>query len=339
MSIRLILEPDEAADMVAPAARVLYSPGCSTPATMLAALGRAAERSPGRTLVGGLLLGDQPWSDAVRDGHLGLRTWHAAGPARRLVDDGLADYVPLRLGDVAATLRRSVDAMVLRVSPPDADAMCSIGPSGSYTMAGVAAVRAGGGLVIGEIDPRLPRTGGPTVLPVDHLSALVDATEPTRTYQAAVVGAAHRRIAETILDLLPARPTVQLGIGAVPEAVTAALGGLRRGSLRLVGMAADGVAGLIDAGTLAAPVRAVEVLGSRRLLDYVDANPMVEVHPSATVHDPRWVARHARFVSVNSALEVDCSGQVALESAGGGPWPGWAARSTSSRAPTSRTTA
>ena len=312
--------PDAAVRLLPERARVLASPACSTPATLLAAVGRLAPERPGMTVVAGLLLGDLPWLGAVSDGHLRLRTWHVNGPGRRLADAGAVDYVPLRLGDVPCTLPGTVDAMVLRVSPPGPDGRCSIGPSGSYTMAGVRAVRAAGGVVIAEVDPALPRTTGDTLLPVEVCSALVDIDTPTCLHRPAERTAADDRIADAVLGLLPDAPTVQLGIGAVPEAITESLAAVRGGA-RVVGMAGDGVIGLLGAGRLrrraGPPVVAVEVMGTSSLMAFVDNNPDVEVASSETVHDPRWVGALDRFVSVNSALEVDLSGQVALEAAGG----------------------
>lgn len=317
--MRRLPDPDTAVRLLPPGARVLATPACATPETLLAALGRSADESPGRTLVTGLLLGSMAFLDAVRAGSLGLRTWHASGGSRRLIDAGRADYVPMRLGDVPGALPGMVDAMILRVSPPDRAGRASIGPSGSYTMAGLRAVRAAGGVVLAEIDPELPWTSGPTVLDLDDCTAVVEADTPTCLYPPAERLDAHRRIGELVAGLLPLAATVQLGVGAVPEAITDALGGV--GGVRLVGLASDGVIGLLAGGGLrrgdGPPVTAVEVMGSAALMRFVDRNADIEVVSSETAHHPRWIGAHHRFVSVNSALEVDLSGQVALEAAGG----------------------
>lgn len=320
------LRADDAVRLLPERARILSSPACSTPSTLLAAIGRLAPERPGMTVVAGMLLGSLPWLDAVAAGHLGLRTWHLSGSARRLADQGIVDYVPQRLGDVPASLPGTVDSMVLRVSPPDCAGSCSIGPSGSYTLAGLRAVRAAGGVVLAEIDPDLPRTTGDTLLSVDDCSALIEIDAPTCLHEPGARSGAHDAIADTVLGLLPDAPTVQLGIGAVPEAVTDALARASRGArassgARVVGLAGDGVIDLLEGGALrrgpeGPPVVAVEVMGTAALMSFVDRNPDVEVASSATVHDPRWLGRIERFVSINSALEVDATGQVALEAAG-----------------------
>jgi acyl-CoA hydrolase len=210
-------------------------------------MGRRAQEQPGTTVVAGMLLGPQPWLDAVAAGRLRLRTWHLSGGARRLADRALVEYVPLRLGDVPGLLPGTVDAMVLRVSPPDGGRQCSIGPSGSYTMPGIRAVLASGGTILAEVDPELPRTTGDTLLHLDDIRALVEVDSPTCLYQPAPRLEVHRRIAEAVLELLPHAPTVQLGIGAVPEAIAEELHRVTGGA-RLVGMAADGIIGLLDGG-------------------------------------------------------------------------------------------
>ncbi len=316
-----LLRPDTAVRLLPEGARILSSPSCSTPTTLLAAVGRLACERPGMGVVAGMLLGSLPWLDAVAAGTLSLRTWHPSGEGRRLADTGVVDYVPYRLGDVPASLPGTVDSLVVRVSPPDAAGLCSIGPSGSYTLAGLRAVRAAGGVVLAEIDAALPRTTGDTLLSVDDCTALVEADTPTCLHQPAIRTEIHDRIAEAVLGLLPRAPTVQLGIGAVPEAVTDSLGSVEGGA-RLVGMAGDGVMRLLDTGALRSgahtpPVVAVEVMGTERLMAFVDRNPDVEVVSSEHVHNPRWIGEINRFVSINSALEVDLTGQVALEAAGG----------------------
>jgi acyl-CoA hydrolase len=132
------------------------------------------------------------------------------------------------------------------------------------------------------------------------------------------------RIAALVAELLPRNPTVQLGIGAVPEAVTVALGEGGLGTVRLVGMGSDHLVRLFDTGALRrsdtfpnSAVTAVELLGTRTILDAAHENPAIGVVSSSTCHDPRWLATLPRLVSVNSALQVDLTGQVSGEGIGG----------------------
>ncbi|MGH9095749.1 MAG: acetyl-CoA hydrolase/transferase family protein [Acidimicrobiales bacterium] len=312
--------PDQARRRVAAGSRVVATPGCSTPETLLAALGRRSAEAAGITLSAGLLLGAQPFAEAVRAGHLAFRSWHVTGPGRGLVEDGLAAYVPMRNGDVPAWLAGTVDVLLLRISPPDNDGYTSFGPSGSFTRAALEDAA----LVVAEIDERLPRTRGETLMHTSQIDELVDADTPTCEYHSAPPSEAATRIAATVVELIPRRATVQLGVGAVPEAVTLMLGQADLGRLRMVGMGSDHTVRLFDTGTLSpddvypeAAVLGVELLGSRVLLDHAHDNPAMAVVSSSTCHNPLWLAGRARLVSINSAVQVDLSGQVAAEAVGG----------------------
>ena len=311
----------EALEHVAPGARVLATPGCATPETLLAGLGVRAAAAPGITLAAGLLLGSFPFRAAVEAGLLRFRTWHVTGPGRDLVRAGHADYVPVRAFDVPRLVAATTDVLLLRVTPPDGRGYCSFGPSATYTRVALDAAR----LVIAEVDESLPRTWGDTAVHVSELDHLVEADTPTCTFTRGEDGGeATAAIASSVVDLLPQHPTVQLGIGAVPEAIAAALGRADLGRLRLVGFASDFVVDLFEAGALdpagvfpEAAVRTVEAMGSRRMLDFIDANPAVALIPSTTCHDPRWLGGLPRLVSINTAVEIDLSGQVAAETARG----------------------
>ncbi len=321
----MVTRPAAALRRVGPGARVVATPACSTPETLLTHLGQRAVEVAGITLCAGLLLGEQPFAPAVRAGHLGLRSWHLSGPSRSLVADGLADYIPLRNGDVPAWLPGRIDVLLLRVSRPDSRGYASFGASGSYTRAALDAA----GLVIAEVDDAMPRTWGETKVHVGEIDELVESDTPTCEYHSAPPTDAARQIAAQVVELLPLDPTVQLGLGAVPEAITELLGGAGLGALRMVGMGSDHIVSLFEGGALRrtdtypeAALTAVELLGTRRLLDFVDDNPSVGVVSSATCHHPLWLASRPRLVSVNSAAEVDLSGQVAAEAVGARPLAG-----------------
>jgi acyl-CoA hydrolase len=312
--------PTEAAGHIPAGARVVTTSGCATPATLLRELAARARAVDGITVTTGLLLGDLPFRDAVRDRRLRVRTWHVAAGMRDLQKEGLIDYMPVRARDVPNLLEGNVDVLLMRVSPPDRRGYCSFGPSASYTRAALHEA----GLVIAEVDEALPRTWGDTAVHDSAIDVLVEADTDTCAYHTAPVSEASERIASLIVDLLPRHPTIQLGIGAIPESVAAALARADLGRLRMVGMGSDRVVDLFERDVLRptdvypdAALTAVELLGTRLLLDFAHDNPAVGVVPSTTCHDPQWLATLPRLVSVNSAIEMDLSGQVASESVSG----------------------
>ncbi|HVW43629.1 MAG TPA: acetyl-CoA hydrolase/transferase C-terminal domain-containing protein [Amycolatopsis sp.] len=308
------LDAAEALSVIPPRAHIVAGPGCGAPAGLLSALANVA---PGRdwTLSSGLLLGDYPFLDLVRDGALGYRTWHVMGPVRGLVADGTVDFVPVRASRLVGQLAvRGVDAALVRVTPPDRHGYCSVGPSASYSLDAMRLAK----IRIGEVDPALPWTQGRTTVPASLFDALIEAEVPTPSYVSATPDASSRRIAEHILKLLPRDPTLQIGIGAIPESVVGSLADAGLGRVRFAGMATDEMVDLAEAGVLdtdgeTAAILAPELMGSARLMAFSDRNPMVAVYPSSTAHDAEFLGGFDRFVSINTAIEVDLTGHVNSE--------------------------
>jgi 4-hydroxybutyrate CoA-transferase len=291
-------------------ARIVCSPGCSTPETLLDGLASRAQSRPGDTLHAGLLVGDLGFLTAVSAGNLGFETWHVAARARRLMDAGKLSYIPLRASDVATHLRGGFDACLVRVGPPDTSGYCSLGPSLTYTRRAMHASRT----VIAEVDPTMPRTCGDTLVRWDDFTAVVESAEPMPEYDSSA-GPVADRIAATVLTLLPERPTLQLGIGAIPEALARQLVTAGWTGLSFVGMVSDAIAELVEVGA-ADSVEAVELMGSADLMKSAHRNDRVRMVSSDHCHDARRMARRPRFTSVNSALAIDLSGQVASEGLG-----------------------
>lgn len=305
---------DAAMRSVGPGARVVPTPYCGTPDTLLSGLARRAAAVPGVVLETGLLFGTHPYADAVRAGALRCRSWHVAGPARRLAADGLVDYLPCRASDVTPMIATGVDVALLRVSPPDAAGHCSFGPSGSYGRVLVE----GAAVVIAEVDERFPRTCGPaTTVHVSEIDHLVDSDSATPTYGPSRTGPETGRIVGRVLDLLPLDAALQLGIGAVPEAVAAELVASGTRGLHFVGLGCDTMVPALTAPGSGVRVQAAELLGTAELFDAAHADPAVQLMASSRIHSAAWLATLPRLVSVNSALQVDLSGQVASEAVDG----------------------
>lgn len=310
----------EALDRIPAGALVVSAPGMGAPGSLLAELTVVA---PGRgwTLVSGLLM-DYPFLPLVEEGALGYRTWHVMAPVRDLVADGRAGFVPARASRLAALLERwQVDAALVRVTPPDELGMCSLGPSVSYGMAAVASAR----IVIAEVDPTLPRTHGDSSVHVSCFDSLVETASAVPEYRSAKPNPTSTAIAERVLDLLPAEPTLQIGIGAIPETLVRSLPSRDLGSVRFVGMATDEMVDLFETGLLrrdaVVPRPAIlspDMMGTARLLAFSHDNPSVGMYPSAVSHDPAYLAgAYDRFVSVNTAIEIDLEGNVNSETVNG----------------------
>ena len=236
--------PDDAIGLLPAGARVITGPCSGAPLTLLHALAARSDLV-GVRLFTGLQYDPSSFVPAVADGRLALTTWHVAGGMAELVADGRADYIPARLSEVPHLLAGwSLDAAIVRVTPPDRFGFCNVGPSPSYSVPAIEQLP----LVIGEIDESLPRTFGQSAVHMSRFAAFVEAQQPTPEYHSSAPDDVARRIAAHVLELLPAKPTLQMGIGTIPEAVTEALGEAGVTGLRFVGMASDALAGLYERG-------------------------------------------------------------------------------------------
>lgn len=298
-------------------ARVVASPCCATPTTLLGGLAQRSSVVPGLRMSAGLLFGDAPYAEAVLTGRLGFRSWQLSATGRRLAAAGAVEYVPARARDVVEHLRSGVDVALVRVTPPDRYGTCSLGPSASYSKELLEHAR----VRIAEVDPSLPRTlGADVTVPCSLFDHVVDSESPMPTAAMAPPSETANAIAEHVVGLVRDGATLQLGIGAVPEAVARHIAESDVADLRLVGLLSDAVVPALRSGkvrTEPGAARAVELLGAGDIFEFAHENPAVTMMSSCYVHDPLWLAGQPRLLSVCSALEVDLSGQVASEQVAG----------------------
>ncbi|HWX09943.1 MAG TPA: acetyl-CoA hydrolase/transferase C-terminal domain-containing protein, partial [Gaiellaceae bacterium] len=300
---------------------IVASPGCGAPNSLFDAIAKNPLAIEGSTLYSGLLLGDYPFLPAVEEGLLRYATWHVMPAVRDLVASGVVPFHPVRASQVPALLRDlKVDTALIRVAPPDRHGFCNLGPSVSYP---IGAVRLAN-LVVAEFDETAPRVYGEAAVHVSEIDVAIDAFMPMSEYRRAEGDETSRAIARHILELLPESPVVQIGIGSIPEALLDELRAAGRGDLRFAGMAVDGIADLYDSGLLARaplhpypPVVAAELMGSARLMEFADGNPVIGNFSTGIAIDGRTLGQFDRFVSINSAVEVDRYGQVNSEWASG----------------------
>ena len=221
-------------------------------------------------------------------------------------------YFPSRLSLVPTLLTRALppDIVLLHTSTP-VDGTVSLGTEVNILPAAVEAARARGGLVIAQVNPRMPHTYGDAVVATEDIGWAIEVDEPLASPAARPLGEESRRIGERVADLVPDGATLQLGIGAVPDATLAALTG-RRGLAVWSEMFSDGVLALDRAGALDpdTPITSSFVFGSPELYEWVDRNPRVRLLRTERTNDPGLIARQPSLVSVNGALQVDLFAQA-----------------------------
>src|SRR5215467_14579361 len=312
------------ADAVArlgPAMKVLLPPGCGEPAALVAEICRQSSRLQDLTLLGGIHLGGYPWA---RPEHAALRfaTWHMSPRLEEARRRGRVEFVPLRYFDLVTEFAAggvwAPDCVLVHCAPPDRHGYLSLGVSVSVALP--AARRAP--LVIAQVNPSMPRTLGNACLHRSQIDCWVEVDEPLTLYPPTPVGEVERAIGRHVATLVPDGATVQVGVGAIPQAVLEALGDHR--DLALHSLLVDAGITLVERGVVTGARKRVrrgrmdiaEVMGTRRLFDFVHENPVVSMESSAFIHDPQVIAEIERFVAINSALEIDLTGQVTAESLG-----------------------
>jgi acetyl-CoA hydrolase len=308
-----------------PAMRVLLPPACGEPVAVVAEICRQAHRLNDLTLMGGIHLGDYPFT---RDERLRFVTWHMSARLDTADQQGRVDFLPLRYFDLVAAFTPggpwAPDCVLVHCAPPDPHGYLSLGVSTGVTLP--AARRAP--LVIAQVNPRMPRTLGNAFLHRSQVDCWAEAEHPLLEYPPTPVGEVERRIAAHVADLVPDGATLQVGIGSIPQAVMEALRGKR--DLGVHSLLVDHMLPLVEAGVITNARKRLhpgrmdigEIMGTRRLFEWSHENRAINMEPSDILHDPQVVGGLGDFVSVNSALEVDLLGQVNAESVDGRQWSG-----------------
>lgn len=304
---------EEAVRVLRPGMRVLLPPGCAEPRTLVEEIVRQAARLRPLTLMGGLLLGDYPFCAPAHQETFRWATFHVMPALRDAVGRGQVEFLPIRYLDALQVFGPggpwAADAVLVHTAPPDPAGRLSLGVSTSYPLPLARAAP----LVIGEVNHRMPRTLGDSTVGLERLTAWVETDRPLVPYPAPPAGEVERRIADHVAELIPDGATIQIGIGAVPEAIAGTLGGHR--DIGLHSLLVDAMLPLL-AGGVVTRSRLGEIMGTEPLFHLAHENPLVRMEPSSRIHDARVVATLERFVAINSAIEVDLTGQVNAESVG-----------------------
>jgi acyl-CoA hydrolase len=301
--------------------RVFVHGAAATPAPLLDALVADARLSD-VTLYHLHTTGPAPFVDPEHRGRFRSVSLFAGPPVRHAINDGAADFVPIFLSDIPKLfLTRTIDldAALLQLSPPDAHGYCTLGTSVDAALAASLSARH----IIAEINEQMPRTLGNTLVPMSRLTAFVRTNRPLHQHQPSPETPVETAIGELVAGLVDDGATLQTGIGAIPDAVLRRLGNKHDLGMHTE-MFSDGVIDLVDGGVITNrrkhvhPGRIVTsfVLGTDRLYRFVNDNPFVEFHPCDRTNDTALIRKNDKVVAINSALEVDLSGQVVADSIG-----------------------
>ena len=314
---------EQAVSRIRPGQRVFIGTGCAQPQELVRALtARSAELSDTQ-IVHLLTAGDAPYAHKELTQHFQVNSFFIADNVRHIIQEGLGDYTPIFLSDIPRLFSSGqlpLDAALIHVSPPDQHGQCSLGISVDI----VKAAAESASLVIAQVNPQMPRTLGDSFIPAGDIDVLVPVDAPLIETQPTQPDEVVRRIGEYIAALIEDGSTIELGIGRVPPAVLPFLRDRKDLGIHTE-MLSDAVLDLIEAGVITGSRKTLDrgkivasfAMGSRRLYQALDNNPLFSFHPTEYVNDPHLIARQHRMVAINVALEVDLTGQVCADSLGG----------------------
>ena len=314
----------EAAQKIKSGQRIFLTGNCSVPKTVLAALVDYAPELKDVEICQALTVGAADYVAPEMEGHLRVNTMFISGNIRKAVHAGRADFTPVLLSEFTLLFKEGllpVDVALIHVSPPDEHGFCSLGIEVGLTKTPAESAK----MVIAEVNQQMPRTLGDSFIHISRLHHIVpvDYPLPELIMAKGEPDESIKNIASYIAELIPDEATMQMGIGAIPDAVLNYLYDKKDLGIHTE-LFSDGVIDLVEAGVITnsrkiintGKISAGFVLGSQRLYDWVDDNPLIELHRTEYINDPFVIAQNNRQVAINSAIEVDLTGQVCADSIG-----------------------
>ncbi len=312
----------DAVQLIRSHSRVFIQGAAATPTVLLQALAEQHERLEGVETVHLHLAGDAPHAHRSRAKAFRPNAFFFADNLRAAVADGRADYLPVFLSEIPLLFRRGVlplDAALLHVSPPDAHGYVSLGTSVDCAIAAAQTAKT----LIAQVNPRMPRTLGDAAVHLSRFAALVQVDQPLPESAPGAAGPIELAIGRLVASLVEDGATLQMGIGGIPDAVLRALTG-HQGLGVHTEMFSDGLLPLIHSGVVTNEHKKLQrgktvasfVNGTRAVYDFVADNPAVELRDCAFVNDTAIIRQQPRMTGINSAIEVDLTGQVVADSIG-----------------------
>jgi acetyl-CoA hydrolase len=318
-----ITTAEKAVTAITAGMRVFMTGNCSVPQTIMAALVKHAPNfvTP-IELIHLLTLGNADFAAPGLERYIRPNVLFIGANVRAAVNAGRADFTPCFLSEIPDLFRRRIlplDVALVHLSPPDERGFCSFGVEVGVTKTAAESAR----IVIAEINDCMPRTLGDSFIHVSKLTHVVPVSYPLFEHRMGEITELERRIAYHCASLIEDGSTLQLGIGGVPDAVLTFLNNKRDLGIHSE-MFSDGVIELVERGIINGERKSLHpgkivagfLIGTRRLYDFVHDNPMVELHPTEYINDPFRIAQNDRMVAINSAIEVDLTGQVCADSIG-----------------------
>jgi 4-hydroxybutyrate CoA-transferase len=303
--------------------RVFLTGNCSVPQRVLAALVEHAPRfDTPIEIVQVLVIGGAAYVAPGMEKYIRVNTLFISANVRQAVNEGRADFTPCFLSEAPGLFRSGIlplDVALIQVGPPDEHGFCSFGVEVGVTKTAAETAK----VVIAEVNDRMPRTLGDSFIHVSKITQAVPVSYPLPEHRMGQITDLEKQIGYYCASLIEDGSTMQMGIGGIPDAVLTFLGDKKDLGVHTE-LFSDGVVDLVERGIINGERKSLHpgkivagfLLGTQRLYDFVHDNPVVELHPTEYINDPFRIAQNDRMVAINSAIEVDLTGQVCADSIG-----------------------
>jgi 4-hydroxybutyrate CoA-transferase len=316
-----IMTAAEAVKQVKDGDRVVVGHACGEPPTLVEALVARSPELKRVEIVHMVAMGPAKYAQSGMEGSFRHNSLFVGASTRKAVSEGRALHTPCFFSEIPRLFSwriLPVDVTLMQVTPPDAEGFCSLGVSVDYTLAASRSDR----VTIAQMNKHMPRTHGAKIH-LDEIDCIVEKDEPLIELKPPVIGDLEKAIGENVAKLIEDGSTLQMGIGAIPDAVLLFLKGKKDLGVHTE-MFSDGVVALAEAGVVTNKKKTINtgkfvatfLMGTRKLYDFVNGNPDVVMQPVDYTNDPNIIGQHEKMVSINAALQVDFMGQVNAEMIG-----------------------
>ena len=319
---RKIKTADEAVRVIESGMRVYIQPGCAEPETLVDAMTRRAPELEAVEVVHMRTMGAARYTAPEMASHFRHKAFFIGPNVREAINSGRADYIPIHLSEVEGLFESGampLDVALIQVSPPDSHGFCSFGVGVDTTLTAAKCARH----VIAQVNNYMPRTYGDSYIHVSDIDTVVEWSQALCEFKRPVVTDMHVAVARNVAGLIEDGAVLQTGIGGLPDAVLPFL--MDRKDLGIQSeLITDAVIPLIEAGVITGARKNFKprkiivgfAIGTKKIFEFVDNNPIFEFHPTAYTNDPALVARNDNMVAINSAIQIDLTGQICSDSIG-----------------------
>ncbi|MBN1885871.1 MAG: GNAT family N-acetyltransferase [Candidatus Krumholzibacteriota bacterium] len=323
---RLLEEKKRSADdlvrLIKPGSRIFIGSGAAEPQNLIRVLIEKGKYIEDHETINLIELGTTPYAESVLSKPFHRNAFFVGQNVRGAVNEGRAEYTPIFLSELPELLRSrrlKIDVALVQVAPPDNYGFCSLGVSVDVVKAGVEAAR----IVIAEVNKRMPRTLGDCFIHLNDIDAVIESDQELLTWTPPEPDEVSMRIGQNVARLIHDGSTIQAGIGMIPNAILRHLEDKHDLGVHTE-MFSDGLIDLVEKGVITnrrktlhnGKIVATFCMGSGRLYDFVDDNPLLEFHPCDYTNDPFVISQNDRMVSINAAIQIDLTGQVCADSIG-----------------------